>query len=123
MRQRAHAVAIAIWASLCMGRALAADAPAFSPEKNSCEAKAEAVALGTALWNGWGRDLGNSRYQPEPALRASDVEKLKLKWSFGYQGSGAVAFGQPTVVDGRIFVTSAAGRAYSIDAKSGCTYW
>jgi polyvinyl alcohol dehydrogenase (cytochrome) len=27
------------------------------------------------------------------------------------------------VVDGRIFVLSAAGRVYSLDAKSGCTYW
>jgi polyvinyl alcohol dehydrogenase (cytochrome) len=94
---------------------------ALQPERNTCPDRAEPVALGTALWNGWGRDLDNSRYQPEPALRASDVGKLGLKWSFGYQGGGE--FGQPTVVDGRLFIAAASGRIYSLDAKSGCTYW
>ena len=53
---------------------------ALQPERNTCPDRAEPVALGSALWNGWGRDLDNSRYQPEPALRASDVGKLALKW-------------------------------------------
>ena len=86
-----------------------------------CADPSEPLALGSAQWNGWGRDIENTRYQPEPAIRATDVPRLGLKWSFGYQGS-AVA-GQPTVVDGRLFVLSAAGRVYSLDAKSGCTYW
>ena len=93
----------------------------LQPEKVMCADRAEPVALGTALWNGWGRDLDNSRYQPEPAIRASDVGKLSLKWSFGYQGGGE--FAQPTVVDGRLFIAGASGRIYSLDAKSGCTYW
>jgi polyvinyl alcohol dehydrogenase (cytochrome) len=119
---RASAPLIVMGACLCFGNAFAAgDAAALSPEKNGCAAKADPVALGSALWNGWGRDLDNSRYQPEPAIRANDVEKLKLKWSFGYQSG--TEFGQPTVVDGRVFVTSSAGRVYSLDAKSGCSYW
>jgi polyvinyl alcohol dehydrogenase (cytochrome) len=93
----------------------------LQPERNACPDRAEPVALGTALWNGWGRDLDNSRYQPEPAIRASDVSKLALKWSFGYQAGGE--FGQPTVVDGRLFLAAASGRIYSLDAKTGCTYW
>ena len=91
------------------------------PEKNICADAAGPLALGSAQWNGWGRDVENTRYQPEPAIRASDVPKLALKWAFGFQGS-AVA-GQPTVVDGRLFVVSSAGRIYSLDAKTGCTYW
>ena len=79
------------------------------------------MALGSAQWNGWGRDIENTRYQPEPAIRASDVQKLALKWAFGFQGS-AVA-GQPTVVDGRLFVASSIGRVYSLNAITGCTYW
>jgi polyvinyl alcohol dehydrogenase (cytochrome) len=105
--------------------ALVALAPALAvallPERNTCPDRAEPVALGTALWNGWGRDLDNTRYQPEPAIRASDVGKLALKWSFGYQGGGE--FGQPTVVDGRLFIAAASGRIYSLDAKTGCSYW
>jgi polyvinyl alcohol dehydrogenase (cytochrome) len=94
---------------------------ALQPERNMCPDRAEPVALGTALWNGWGRDLDNSRYQPEPALRASDVAKLSLKWSYGYQGGGP--FAQPSVVDGRLFIAGGNGRVYSLDAKTGCTYW
>lgn len=96
-------------------------APALAPENNLCANPAEPVAVGTAQWNGWGRDLDNSRYQPEPAIRATDVRKLALKWAFGLR-SGAV-YGQPSVVDGRLFVTSSAGRVYSLDSQTGCTYW
>ena len=78
------------------------------PERNLCADPAGPVALGSAQWNGWGRDLDNTRYQPEPAIRATDVPKLTLKWAFGYQ-AGTVS-GQPTIVDGRVFVASATGR-------------
>ncbi|MEO7206458.1 MAG: PQQ-binding-like beta-propeller repeat protein [Steroidobacteraceae bacterium] len=94
---------------------------ALTPEKNLCIARADPVAVGSVQWNGWGRDLFNTRYQPEPAIRATDVPKLSLKWAFGFQGGNE--FGQPTLVDGRLFVTSSAGRIYALDAKSGCTYW
>jgi polyvinyl alcohol dehydrogenase (cytochrome) len=93
----------------------------LAPEKNPCAAHADPVAVGSVQWNGWGRDPFNTRYQPEPAIRAMDVPKLSLKWAFGFQGGNE--FGQPTLVDGRLFVASSAGRIYALDAKSGCTYW
>jgi polyvinyl alcohol dehydrogenase (cytochrome) len=80
-----------------------------------------AFAIGAQDWNGWGRDLANTRYQPNPGLTAGDVPKLKLKWAFAYPA--AYTFGQPTIAGGRIFVTSATGTIYSLDAKTGCTYW
>ena len=88
---------------------------------SDCPSPSGAVALGSVQWNGWGRSPDNTRYQPEPAIRASDVAKLALKWAYGYP-SGA-EFGQPTVVDERLFVTSSTGRVYSLDSKTGCTYW
>jgi polyvinyl alcohol dehydrogenase (cytochrome) len=91
------------------------------PEKSPCSSRSDPVALGSVQWNGWGRDLDNTRYQPEPAIRAMDVPKLALKWAYGYQAG--TEFGQPTMVDGRLFVTSSAGRIYALDAKTGCTYW
>jgi len=138
MRLQAHALVRALAAGLLVGGifaaqpGVAADVPPavpldpvvtamLQPEKNICPDRAEPVALGTALWNGWGRDIDNSRYQPEPAIRASDVARLTLKWSYGYQGNGR--FAQPTVVDGRLFIAGGNGRVYSLDAKSGCTYW
>jgi polyvinyl alcohol dehydrogenase (cytochrome) len=108
-------------ASAASGAAGDAAPAALSSERNLCSARAEPVAIGSVQWNGWGRDIDNTRYQPEPAIRASDVPKLALKWAYGYQGG--TEFGQPTVVDGRLFVSSSAGRIYALDAKSGCTYW
>src|SRR5271167_624139 len=110
-------------AALLLSAAAGADAapPVLSPEKNPCATRAEPVATGSAQWNGWGRDLDNTRYQPEPAIRATDVAKLALKWAFGYRSG--TEFGQPTVVDGRLFISSSAGRIYALDAKTGCTYW
>ena len=72
--------------------------PSPAPEKNLCATRTEPVAIGSVQWNGWGRDLDNTRYQPEPAIRATDVPKLALKWAFGYQAGAE--FGQPTMVDG-----------------------
>jgi polyvinyl alcohol dehydrogenase (cytochrome) len=112
------AIAAAIAAPAAAGDAAPA---ALMPERNLCAARSEPVAIGSVQWNGWGRDIDNTRYQPEPAIRASDVPKLALKWAYGYQGG--TEFGQPTVVDGRLFVSSSAGRIYALDAKSGCTYW
>jgi polyvinyl alcohol dehydrogenase (cytochrome) len=96
-------------------------APAPLSEHILCSDPAGPVALGSAQWNGWGRGIENTRYQPEPAIRATDVGKLALKWSFGYPGNSAL--GQPTIVDGRVFVASSTGRIYALDARTGCTYW
>jgi polyvinyl alcohol dehydrogenase (cytochrome) len=103
------------------GAAAAATSPAMIPERNLCDTRSEPVAVGSVQWNGWGRDLENTRYQPEPAIRAMDLPKLALKWAYGYQVGSE--FGQPTMVDGRVFVTSSSGRVYALDAKTGCTYW
>src|ERR1700733_6628012 len=106
------------------GEAVPATAPPplkLAPEQNLCSARSEPVAIGSVQWNGWGRELDNTRYQPVPAIRAMDVPKLALKWAYGFQGGNE--FGQPTLVDGRLFVTSSSGRIYALDAKTGCTYW
>ena len=61
----------------------------------------------SAGWNGWGVDVGNTRFQTAKGagLSPENVGRLKLKWAFGFPASVA-AFGQPTVVSGRIFVGS-----------------
>jgi polyvinyl alcohol dehydrogenase (cytochrome) len=87
----------------------------------SCDSDPGPVAVGTAQWNGWGRDTDNSRYQPEPALRAADVPRLAFKWAYGF--AGADDAGPPTVVDGRLFIGDSAGHVYALDARTGCSYW
>jgi polyvinyl alcohol dehydrogenase (cytochrome) len=71
-------------------------------------------------WNGWSIDPRNSRFQPEPGLAGTDVPRLKVKWSMTYTGG---RYGQPTIVGGRLFLTSSSGRIYSLDAKTGCMIW
>lgn len=92
-----------------------------TPEKNLCARRSAPLDLASPQWNGWGRDDENSRFQPQPGLAAADVPRLKLKWAFGYRGSSI--YGQPSVVGGRVFATSVTGRIYSLDARTGCTYW
>jgi polyvinyl alcohol dehydrogenase (cytochrome) len=124
LRHRVRAIAAVASLAGFVHAAAEDSAPAgqsFGPEKNLCANAPGPVAVGTAQWNGWGRDLDNSRYQPEPAIRAADVAKLAVKWAYGYHGN--VVYGQPTVVDGRLFVTSSSGRVYALDARTGCTYW
>jgi polyvinyl alcohol dehydrogenase (cytochrome) len=76
------------------------------------------------MWNGWGVDQGNTRFQPARAagLTADQVPQLKLKWAFGYP-NGVSALSQPTVVSGRVFVGADTGYVYSLDATAGCVYW
>jgi polyvinyl alcohol dehydrogenase (cytochrome) len=93
--------------------------PALRPNLCSMEAKpVDATATG---WSGWGRDVANSRFHPHPGLAAADVPRLKLKWAFAYPA--AMAWGQPTVMGGRVFVTSTTGEVYALDANTGCTWW
>jgi polyvinyl alcohol dehydrogenase (cytochrome) len=95
--------------------------PAAPPEGNLCPVPGAARLDGISGWNGWGRDLDNSRFQPDAALSAADVPRLKVKWAFGYRTS--YIYGQPTIVGGRVYATSSAGRVYSLAAKTGCTHW
>jgi polyvinyl alcohol dehydrogenase (cytochrome) len=71
-------------------------------------------------WSGWSIDPQNSRLQPEPGLSTDEIPRLKVKWSFAYPGGN---YGQPTVVGGRVFLTSLGGAIYSLDAQTGCRYW
>ncbi len=93
------------------------------PRSAYCAAPAP-LENGAPSWNGWGIDPSNTRFQPAQAagLTAESVPKLKLKWAFGFPGV-TTAFGSPTVFGGRVFVGSADGTVYSLDARSGCIRW
>ena len=88
---------------------------------NACPAGARPLA-NLDGWNGWSVDVGNSRLQPAGGLRAQDVPKLKVKWAFGFPNTVSVG-AQVTAVGGRLFFGSTDGTVYSLDARTGCTYW
>jgi len=92
------------------------------PMAGQCTAPAKAMSVGEGDWNGWGVDLGNSHFQPKPGLAAGDIPKLRLKWAFGFPKE-PMAWAQPAIAGGRLFIGSVAGTVYSLDAASGCIYW
>lgn len=103
------------------GTALSGQASAM---KNPCAARPLGDALAGPGWNGWGRDLANTRFQPAAAagLTAETVPTLTLKWAFGFP-EGRSAFAQPTVVGGRVYVGADTGFVYALDQATGCVYW
>jgi polyvinyl alcohol dehydrogenase (cytochrome) len=90
---------------------------------NRCASNPALGEIGDASWSGWGGNT-NARFQGEKAagLKAADVPKLKLKWSFGLP-AGSNSYSQPAVAFGRVFIGSDDGVVYSMEAKSGCVYW
>jgi polyvinyl alcohol dehydrogenase (cytochrome) len=91
------------------------------PNANRCAKAPEPIKFGPGDWAQWGHDSGNTRFQTEPGVAAADVPKLKVKWVFAYPGN--IADSQPTIAGHMLFVASRAGRAFALDARTGCTYW
>jgi polyvinyl alcohol dehydrogenase (cytochrome) len=75
-------------------------------------------------WSGWSPSVTNTHFQPaaQAGLTAEQTPQLKLKWALGFPDA-ELAWAQPMVASGRVFVGSQNGTVYSLDAKSGCIYW
>lgn len=89
--------------------------------------KADRPALSAApreSWTGWGPSQANTRFQTaeRAGLNARDIERLELKWAFGFPGD-VIAFAAPTILNGTLFVGSAGGTVQALDAKTGCLHW
>jgi polyvinyl alcohol dehydrogenase (cytochrome) len=80
--------------------------------------------LNGPLWNGWGVNTQNTRYQDRAAagLTTADVAKLKVKWAFGFPGELS-ADASPSIAGGRVFVGTQSGIVYALSAATGCVYW
>ena len=80
--------------------------------------------LNGPVWNGWGVNTQNTRYQDRAAagLTAADVPKLKVKWAFGFPGELS-ADASPSIAGGRVFVGTQSGTVYALSAATGCVHW
>jgi polyvinyl alcohol dehydrogenase (cytochrome) len=76
------------------------------------------------LWNGWGQNLLNTRFQSaeQAGLGAPDVGRLKVKWAFGFPAT-LDANAHAALANGHIFIGSTSGTVYSLDAATGCIRW
>jgi polyvinyl alcohol dehydrogenase (cytochrome) len=105
-----------------LGATASGDAQAMS---NACPDTASISDLSSMpSWNGWSADMANKRFQQSSSANLSPaaVTRLELKWAFGLPAA-ASAYGQPTVVDGKVFVTSDSAYLYALDAATGCVHW
>jgi polyvinyl alcohol dehydrogenase (cytochrome) len=104
----------------------AEESPSSLPDTALCGARAPRFDVSSgAAWMGWGADPENTRFQPaaRAGLSAEDVPKLRLKWAFGFPGGTTLAYAQPAVAGGRVFVGSDKGVVYALDAATGCAHW
>jgi len=91
---------------------------------NRCPMTPPGDPMKGSMWNGWGADLGNSRFQTAEAagLTPAQVPHLKLKWAFGVPNAGSM-YGQPSIAGGRVYMGTDTGFVYALDAATGCVYW
>jgi len=88
-----------------------------------CADRAVKIAAGVKTdWTGWSPSSTNDRFQSAAGLTVDQVQKLKLKWAFGFEGDNIV-FAQPSVIGNNLFVGSASGKVRAMDARTGCTHW
>ncbi|MBS0331148.1 MAG: PQQ-binding-like beta-propeller repeat protein, partial [Proteobacteria bacterium] len=100
-----------------------AQAPAGRPPMNAnvgvdvkCQVNPPIAATPTD-WTSVGlRD--SHRYQANPGLKAADIPKLKVKWSFAMSGGS-----MPTVIGDWLFITNRSGKFYALDSNTGCVRW
>jgi len=90
--------------------------------KAMCPAAPGPFTLDGTDWTGLGVNTSNTRFQNAPGINPSDVPRLKVKWAFAFPGD-IQAYSQPTIAGGRVFVGSAGGKVYSLDAQTGCVHW
>ncbi|MEP0319575.1 PQQ-binding-like beta-propeller repeat protein [Parasphingorhabdus sp.] len=76
------------------------------------------------LWNRWGNNVRNTRYQSPDngGISRTAAPRLKLQWAFGFPGA-ARARSQPAVTPEAIFTGSQSGLFYALDTESGCVWW
>ncbi|MEI7931477.1 MAG: PQQ-binding-like beta-propeller repeat protein [Alphaproteobacteria bacterium] len=106
-------------ATYVSGRAPDATFDISKEASNPCADSNKFKASGPS-WNGWSPDKSNNRIASSTTITAANAPRLKVKWSFAYQGG---RYGQPTQFGNRVFITSSSNRVYSLDRATGCIDW
>ena len=93
------------------------------PDAAYCDDRSVAIpSAPRSAWNGWSPAPTNTRFQPVPGFASEALPRLELDWVFAFDGD-VNAFAPPSVFDDQLFVGSAGGAIYAIDASSGCVQW
>jgi polyvinyl alcohol dehydrogenase (cytochrome) len=125
MASRRSAVERRAIAEFVTGKALGSKLETAPKPEAMCKSGGDFTnPLAGPIWNGWGVNTSNTRFQDAAAagLTAAQVPRLKVKWAFGFPGDQS-ANAHPAVAGGRVFVGSVGGKVYSLDAATGCIRW
>ena len=80
-----------------------------------------AGGTGPSAWPLAGRDLGNTRSNPdEHVIGDTNVSQLQKRWSVPFAGN---LTGTPSVVDGAVYLPDRSGSLSSFDAATGAVRW
>ena len=112
-------------------QAIASYVGGLNPDKPSlksgglCRNMDSSNKMNFSSWTGWSVDNANDRYVRNVDLSQTQVEGLKLKWSFVFPDTAPFtsAGNQATVADGRLYIGNMNGVVYALDAETGCTHW
>ena len=113
-------------AAYLAGKAFSTNPEPYLAAKAMCAGAPGAFAMPASgpLWNGWGANGSNTRFQTAAGagFTAAEVPRLKVKWAFAFPGE-LTRMGAPILAGGRVFVGSADGKVYALDAATGCVQW
>ena len=106
------------------GRTIAGDVRGADTGRCAAGDQPPAARERAPRWSGWSPAVTNTRAQTggDAGLSVADLPKLALRWAFGFPDA-SVAWSQPTVAGGRVFVGSQNGTVYALDARTGCIRW
>ena len=107
-----------------LGRVRTSDSRPLDPNAGKCAFEKPFGRDSVPLWNGWGNDAANTRFQTASTakLDAVSVGSLRPKWAVRFPGSRSLQ--QPTILGDRLFTAS--NNSYDVsalDLASGCTLW
>ena len=71
-------------------------------------------------WTSKGNGPLNKRYQKDTNINSSNIENLKLKWSFRLKGFNARS--QPIAI-GNLILAASKDTLYALDSGTGCAFW
>jgi quinohemoprotein ethanol dehydrogenase len=81
-----------------------------------------AVAAEPGAWLTSGRDFGKTHYSPLDLINQANVDRLGFAWQYE-TGTTRGMEATPVVIDGVMYTTGVAGRAYALDAATGKLLW
>ena len=91
------------------------------PEPRYCSAE-RPLSPGKVAAVNWGHDTNRFSPADVAGLKASDISRLELKWSFAFPDAFR-ARSQPAIGHQSLFFGSPEGTVYAMDLETGCMHW